>query len=94
MVDCNALESNYWLLDWFKTQVVMTGNKKSIIISKMCQVFFFKNPFTYSDNILPTITKNNNVLELQGFLKHNDFASKSTNKFKIPMLVNLTRTNQ
>jgi hypothetical protein len=35
---------------------------------------------------LPTIPKNNSILELQGFLKHNDFASKSANKLKIAML--------
>jgi len=45
---------------------------------------------TYSDNILPIIIKNNNILELQGFLKHNDFACKFTNKFKIAMLKCLT----
>jgi hypothetical protein len=49
---------------------------------------------TYSDNILPTITKNNSIVELYCFLKHNDFASKPTNEFKIPMLEYLTRTKQ
>jgi hypothetical protein len=43
---------------------------------------------------LPTITKNNSILELQGFLKHNDFANKSANKLRIAMLECLTRTNQ
>jgi hypothetical protein len=46
---------------------------------------------TYSNNILPTITKNNNILELQHFLKHNDFVGKSANKFTISMLENLTK---
>jgi hypothetical protein len=49
---------------------------------------------TYFDNILLTITKNNNIFELQSFLKHNDFVGKSTNKFKIPMLEDLIKTNQ
>jgi len=49
---------------------------------------------TYFDNILPIIIRNSNILELQGFLKHNDFACKSTNKFKIAMLKCLTITNQ
>jgi len=39
---------------------------------------------------LPTIPKNNSILELQGFLEHNDFASKSANKLKIAMLKCLT----
>jgi hypothetical protein len=38
MVDCNALESNQWLLDWFKTQAITVGDKESTIILKMCQV--------------------------------------------------------
>jgi hypothetical protein len=38
MVGYNALESNQWLLDWFKTQVVTTRNKESTIILEMCQV--------------------------------------------------------
>jgi len=38
MVGYNALESNQWLLDWFKTRIVITGNKESTIILKMCQV--------------------------------------------------------
>jgi len=47
---------------------------------------------TYFDNILPIIIKNNNIFELQGFLKHNDFACKSTNKFKIAMLINYNKS--
>jgi hypothetical protein len=35
----------------------------------------------YSDNILPTITKDYNIFELQGFLKRNDFVGKSTIRF-------------
>jgi hypothetical protein len=53
-----------------------------------------RNSSTYSNNILPTIIKNNNNFELQGFLKHNDFANKFANKLKIPMLEDLTRTNK
>ena len=41
---------------------------------------------------MPIITKNNYILELQGFLKHNDFVGKSANKFKIPKLEDLTKT--
>jgi hypothetical protein len=53
-----------------------------------------RNFSTYSYSILPTITKNNNIFELQGFLKHNDFVGKPTNKLKIPMLGDLIKTNQ
>ncbi len=49
---------------------------------------------TYFDNILPTITKNNNIFELQGFLKHNDFAEKIVKKLKFSMLKDLTKINQ
>jgi hypothetical protein len=31
---------------------------------------------TNFDNILPFVIKDNNIFELQGFLKHNDFTSK------------------
>jgi hypothetical protein len=41
---------------------------------------------TYFDNILPIITKDNNILELQGFLKYNDFVGKFVIKFKHAML--------
>jgi hypothetical protein len=53
-----------------------------------------KHSSTYSNNILPIITKNNNIFELQCFLKHNDFARKFANKFKIPMLEDLPKINQ
>jgi hypothetical protein len=51
-----------------------------------------RNFSTYSNYNLSTITKNNNNFELQGFLKHNDFVGKFANKYKIPMLEDLTRT--
>jgi hypothetical protein len=38
MVDYNASESNQWLLDWFRTQVVTIGDNESTIILEMCQV--------------------------------------------------------
>jgi hypothetical protein len=38
MADCNALENNHMLLDWFRTQAITIKNKKSIIILKMSQV--------------------------------------------------------
>jgi hypothetical protein len=41
---------------------------------------------TYFDIILPIITKDNNIFELQGFLKHNDFLGKFAIKFKHAML--------
>jgi len=41
---------------------------------------------TYFDNILPIITIDNNILELQGFLIHNDFVGKFAIKFKHAML--------
>jgi hypothetical protein len=93
MVDYNALKSNQWFLNWFRTQAITTGHKESTIILEMCQVRK-GGTLPYFDSILPIITKNNNILELQGFLKHNDFAGKSINKFKIPMSENLIKTNQ
>jgi hypothetical protein len=30
------------------------------------------------DSILPIVAKYNNIIELQGFLKHNDFIGKPT----------------
>jgi hypothetical protein len=38
VVDCNALESNQWLLDWFKTQATTTRHKESTIILEICQL--------------------------------------------------------
>jgi hypothetical protein len=38
---------------------------------------------TYFDNILPIIIKNSNILELQGFLKHNDFAVNLQTNLKL-----------
>ncbi len=93
MVDYNALESNQWFLNWFRTQAITTGHKESTIILEMCQVRKGRT-LPYFDSILPIITKNNNILELQGILKHNDFVGKSINKFKIPMSENLIKTNQ
>jgi hypothetical protein len=49
---------------------------------------------TYSDDILLTITKNNNILELQNFFKCNDFAKKIAKILKITMLEDLIRINQ
>jgi hypothetical protein len=40
-----------------------------------------KHSSTYYDSILPTITNDYNIFELQGFLKHDDFVGKSTIKF-------------
>jgi hypothetical protein len=48
----------------------------------------------YYDSILPTTTHNNIILELQGFLKHNDFVGKSIKKLKISMLECLIFKNQ
>ncbi len=33
---------------------------------------------TNYDNILPVVTKDNNIIELQGFLEHKDFTNKPT----------------
>jgi hypothetical protein len=56
-------------------------------LQKMCQV--------RRGGILPLIiTKNNNILELQHFLKQNNYVGKSTNKFKIPIVEDLIKTNQ
>ncbi len=33
---------------------------------------------TNYDNILPVVTKDNNIFELQGLLEHNDFTTKPT----------------
>jgi hypothetical protein len=56
----------------------------------MSQVRKRKHFPTYSNNIVPIITKDNNILEFQGFLKHSDFTKKSTNKFLYAMLKCLT----
>jgi hypothetical protein len=52
-----------------------------------------KHSSTYYDNILPTITNDYNIFELQGFLKHNDIVGKSTIRFKNAMLKCLTKNN-
>jgi len=49
-----------------------------------------KHSFTYYDCILPTITKDYNIFELQSFLKHNDFVDKSTINISNAMLKYLT----
>ncbi len=41
---------------------------------------------TNYDNILLVVTKDNNILELQGLLEYNDFTSKLANKIKQTML--------
>jgi hypothetical protein len=46
---------------------------------------------TYYDCILPTITKDYNIIELQGFLQHNDFVGKSIIKISNAMLKCLTK---
>jgi hypothetical protein len=43
----------------------------------MCQV---RRGGTNFDNILHVVTKDNNILELQGFLEHNDFTNKTEMK--------------
>jgi hypothetical protein len=46
---------------------------------------------SYFNDILPIVTKDNHILELQGFLKHY-FATKLAIKFKHAMLECLTNT--
>jgi len=46
---------------------------------------------SYFNNILPVVTKDNNILELQGFLKH-DFVTKLVIKFQHAMLECLINT--
>jgi hypothetical protein len=41
-----------------------------------------RHPATNYDNILLVVTKDNNILELQGLLEYNDFTSKLANKIK------------
>ncbi len=41
-----------------------------------------RHPTINYDNILLTIAKDENILELQGFLEHNDFIGKPTIKIK------------
>jgi len=38
MANCNVLINNQLSLDWFKTQALTLGEKKSSIILKMCEV--------------------------------------------------------
>jgi hypothetical protein len=45
---------------------------------------------TYYDNILPTITKDYKIFELQGFLKNNDFIGNYTIIFLNAMFKFLT----
>ncbi len=79
MVDYNASESNQWLLDWFRTQTITTGDNKSNYFRDVPSKNR-RNSSIYTNSILPTITKNNNNFVLQGFLKHNDFVGKFANK--------------
>jgi hypothetical protein len=55
----------------------------------MCQVKKGGQPAINSDNILPTIPKDNNILELQ-ILEHNDFTSKLA---IIKQLLNMYQNN-
>jgi hypothetical protein len=73
-----------------KTQEDTTGDKKFTLDVPSKKK---RHSSTYSNNILLIITKNNNILELQHFLKHNDFAKKFANKYKILMLEDLIKTN-
>jgi len=41
-----------------------------------------RHPSINSNIILHVIRKDNNILELQGLLEHNDFTSKPTTKIK------------
>ncbi len=38
MANYNALKSNQWLLDWFKSQALTTKAKESTIIFKICEI--------------------------------------------------------
>jgi len=93
MVGCNASKSNQWILDQFKAQLITTRNKESINYFKNISSKKRKHSSNYFNNILPTVIKDNNILELQGFLKH-DFANKLVIKFKHAMLEFLTNTIQ
>jgi hypothetical protein len=42
---------------------------------------------TNFDNIFAFVIKDNNILELQGFLKHNDFTSKLATRITYAMLI-------
>jgi hypothetical protein len=44
------------------------------------------------DSILHVITKDNNIIKLQGLLEHNDFASKPTIRITNAMLMNMQIT--
>jgi hypothetical protein len=59
-------------------QNIKTHNMKKKIHNYLKNALSKKmwHPPTNFNSILPTITKDNNILELQGFLKHNDFISK------------------
>jgi hypothetical protein len=65
---CNALESNKWFLDWFRTQEVTIGNMESTILLEMCQVRRGRTlPLILI--IFCIITKNNNILETARLLE-------------------------
>jgi hypothetical protein len=61
MANYYALESNHWLLDWFKIQEDTRRDKKFTrdVPSKKR-----KHSSIYSDSILLIIINNNNILEL------------------------------
>ncbi len=49
-----------------------------------------KHPTINSNNILLAITKDNNILELQGLLEHNDFIGKPAIKIKQMLCIKQT----
>jgi hypothetical protein len=48
------------------------------------------NPMTDSDDILLIVTKDNNILELQGLLEHKDFINKPATKITHAMLIHVS----
>jgi hypothetical protein len=48
----------------------------------MCKDKKMRQPTKDSNNISPIVTKDNNILELQGLFEHNDFTNKPTTRIE------------
>jgi hypothetical protein len=70
-------------------QNTSTNNKKKKIHNYLKNVPSEKRwqPPTDFDNILHVLSKDNNILELQGLLEHNDFTNKPTTKITHAMFI-------
>ncbi len=67
-------------------QALTTWEKQFTIIENVQNKKRWHSPTNF-DNVLPIITKDTNIIKLQGLLEHNDFASKPTIKTTNAMLM-------